>query len=129
MTDPQPPSDRRILVVDDDPMIRAIVSRTLELGGYRVELADCGERALAALGARPEAVALVITDLVMPGMSGQELIGAICARWPHVRVMWISAYTAEVVAVHGLACPNLVPGLTKPFEPTALLEAVGSVLA
>ena len=110
-------------------MIRVIVSRTLELGGYGVELADCGARAMETLSAQPDAVELVITDLVMPGMSGQELIGAICERWPHIRIMWISAYTAEVVVAGGENCPNVVPGLTKPFEPTALLEAVGSVLA
>jgi CheY-like chemotaxis protein len=106
MSIPQPRAtpDRRILVVDDDPMIRVIVSRTLELGGYRVELADCGARAMEALSAHPDAVELVITDLVMPGMSGQELIGAICERWPHIRIMWISAYTAEVVVAGGEHC-------------------------
>lgn len=81
----------RILVVDDEEEVREILAETLEDFGYAVLTAASGEEALPFL-ARDHGVALVITDVRMPGMSGLELADEVRRRWPAVKVVLISGY-------------------------------------
>ncbi len=96
---------RRILVVDDEAELRAQLAETLSAIGYEVATAASGEEALPIL-ARDRAVALVISDVRMSGMSGTELSEHIARRWPGVKVVLISGtYVPQVGAGHFLRKP------------------------
>ena len=81
----------RILVVDDEEEVREILAETLEDFGYAVLTAASGEEALPVLAGNG-GVAMVITDVRMPGMSGLELADEVRRRWPTVKIVLISGY-------------------------------------
>lgn len=110
---------RRILVVDDEQEVREILAETLEDFGYAVLTAASGEEALPVL-VRDRRVAMVITDVRMPGMSGLELADEIRRRWPAVKVVLISGYFL----------PQAEPKrfLKKPFHMKELASLVRSEL-
>jgi CheY-like chemotaxis protein len=109
----------RILVVDDEVEVREILAETLEDFGYGVVTAASGEEALPVL-VQDRGVAMVITDVRMPGMSGLELADEIRRRWPDVKVVLISGYFL----------PQAVPQrfLKKPFHMKELASIVRSEL-
>lgn len=109
----------RILVVDDEVEVRDILAETLEDFGYTVVTAASGEEALPLLASHPD-VAMVITDVRMPGMSGLELADEIRRRWPSTKVVLISGYFL----------PQAVPQhfLKKPFHMKELASIVRSEL-
>src|SRR5690606_34822847 len=86
-----------VLVVDDEPQVRDLCVRLLHRLGYHASAAPDGHAALAALAASPD-VALVLTDLVMPGMGGTELVEILRGRYPNLKLMMMSGYSAELVA-------------------------------
>ncbi|MFE8069500.1 sigma-54 dependent transcriptional regulator [Marinobacteraceae bacterium S3BR75-40.1] len=111
----------RILIVEDDRELREALVTTLEIGGYRVLEAGCGEDALSLLAEGP--VDLVVSDVNMPGMSGHELLREVSHRFPGTPVMLITAYgqiDQAVAAMQGGAVDYLV----KPFEPQTLLDSL-----
>jgi len=117
----------RILVVDDEEAIRAIVSRMLQAEGYEVLRARDGLEALRELQEVGGAVDLVITDLVMPGMGGRALGAQLAHRYPGLPLVWMSGHPRDV------EFPREIPGhehpfLMKPISPEALIEAVSRVL-
>ena len=118
-----------ILLVEDEPPVRAVTRQLLERNGYTVLEAPDGRRALeivdgASNGTR---VDLLLTDVIMPGMSGRELANQLKARRPDVRVLFMSGYTDDAVVRHGMLEPGLAY-LEKPFRPPALLRKVREVL-
>ena len=115
----------RILVVEDEPQLRAAVRRFLVSGGYSVVEAATGDEALAAFQA-DDSVDLVLTDLVMPGMSGTALGREIRSRRA-VPVLYMSGYSEEVVSGAERLAPELF--LQKPFDRGPLLERVRAALA
>jgi CheY-like chemotaxis protein len=121
MSNPSPvvQNTGRILVVDDEEEVREILAETLMDFGYRVVTAASGEEALPLL-ARDRSVAMVITDVRMPGMSGLELADEIRRRWPEVKVVLISGYFL----------PQATPQrfLKKPFHMKELASIVRSEL-
>ncbi|HWK26691.1 MAG TPA: response regulator [Solirubrobacter sp.] len=108
----------RVLVVEDDESVRALLRGVLVSAGYDVRLAADPAEALAG----PDAD-LVITDMLMPGMNGRELAERLLDRAPGVRVLFISGYTGE-----DLALDDGVRFLPKPFTPSELLEQVRAIL-
>jgi two-component system, cell cycle sensor histidine kinase and response regulator CckA len=117
----------RILVVDDEEAIRAVVSRMLQAEGYEVLRARDGMEALRELQEVGGAVDLVVTDLVMPGMGGRVLGAELARRYPGLPLVWMSGHPRDV------EFPRDVPGhehpfLMKPISPEALLEVVGRSL-
>jgi two-component system cell cycle sensor histidine kinase/response regulator CckA len=108
-----------ILVVEDERAVAAIIERILLKAGYEPLVAHSGKEALVMIGERTD-IDLVITDAVMPGMSGQELV----ERIPSLPVLFISGYTEKMDAL--AASGNFLP---KPFTPDDLLEAVHRALA
>jgi CheY-like chemotaxis protein len=120
---PLPRGSETLLVVDDEPQIRELSSRLLGRLGYTVLAERDGRAALAALDANP-AIALVLTDMVMPGMGGWELVNLLLEREPRVRVVLMSGYSAELVA----SVRDDVPFLPKPFTARELAEAVRAAL-
>jgi CheY-like chemotaxis protein len=107
-----------VLVVDDDPLVLMNTAAMLDDLGHEVLEASSGEQALRVLR-RGKPVDLVVTDQVMPGMTGVELIAAIAAEWPDVPMVLASGY-AELPPETD---PNL-PRLAKPFQQEVLARAV-----
>jgi DNA-binding NtrC family response regulator len=110
-----------ILVVDDDPDTRRILSIALRRTGYAVLTAESGPEALAFY---PEGgVDLLIVDVVMPEMTGPQLVDAVLKRDPEAQVIFISGYTREQIAAYG---PNTsrYPLIPKPFNIESLLSTV-----
>jgi CheY-like chemotaxis protein len=117
-----------ILVVDDEPMIRALARRALERYGYEVLEAEDGEAALdlmrTEVGFRVE---LAVLDVVMPRMDGRELSDRLRGQRPGLGVLYISGHTGDELARRLLLDPA-VPFLQKPFPPDELVERVQELL-
>ena len=127
--DAQPPELPRgtesILLVEDDPRLRRVLSRRLRSLGYDVVEADTGAAAMAELSQRPE-IALVFTDMVMPGgMTGLELAQTALAMKPEVKVLFTSGYAEPAIARLGLSAGAW---LKKPYTADELAEKIREVL-
>jgi len=120
-------SGRSVLIVDDEPALRAVAARVLELAGLTVTTAANGFEALEQIE-RDGPPELVLTDLRMPRMGGIELKIMLNARWPNVGVLFMSGYSAEYLRLDGTIeeCDLL---LQKPYTAKTLLEHVRTVLA
>jgi len=116
-----------ILLAEDDPSVRAVVSDVLTQKGYRVLRAADGQAALEMARGQSREIHLLVTDLVMPGMTGRELAEALTAERPGVRVLYMSGYTDDAVVRHGVLSEGM-PYLQKPFTPRALSAKVREVL-
>jgi ATP-dependent Lon protease len=115
---------RRILVVDDEPLVCDAVKMMLNFDGHVVETANSGKDALAMLAKAQ--FDLVITDFEMPVMKGDELAAAIKARAPNQRVVMITAY-AEMLEASGKPLTGVEYIISKPFLLENLREAVFKV--
>jgi len=113
-----------VLVVDDESAMRAVTTRSLEREGYRVLEAHDGDSALAVV-ARHGPPALVLTDLMMPGLGGEALVRALHARWPALPIILMSGYSAAELQRQG-AMATGAELLQKPFS---LGELTGRVTA
>jgi CheY-like chemotaxis protein len=116
-------SPRSILVVDDTGVVRASAFRLLSEEGYRVFEAESAVEALEVLQTARPPIDLVLVDVVMPSISGVDLVRMIHARWPGTPVVYMSAYQAEVLVREGLEDPNVI-FLAKPFTRDELLARV-----
>jgi len=116
-----------VLVVEDDPSVRELAVRALRAGGYRVLAASSGREALEMDARAGEAIHLLLTDVVMPDLSGKQVADALVARRPGLRVLYASGYTQNTIAHHGVLDAG-IRFLAKPFTPGSLLEAVRRVL-
>lgn len=116
-----------ILVVDDEESIRNLVARVLVRQGYEVLVAESGEEGLRLAETYEGAIALVVTDVMLPGMRGPEMASRVRRLRPEIRVLYISGYMDDP----DLAAGILTPGegfLQKPFTLTALAQTVRTVL-
>jgi CheY-like chemotaxis protein len=116
---------RRILVVDDEPLVCDAVQMMLHFDGHVVETAGCAKEALAKLEAGK--FDLVITDFEMPSMKGDELAAAIKARDPRQPVILITAY-AEMLQASGNPLSGVDFLISKPFLLENLREAIAKVI-
>jgi PAS domain S-box-containing protein len=117
------PAIERILVIDDDPDVRAFISESLAEQGYRVTDASDGKSGLSAFAAdRPD---LVVLDFIMPGLSGADVASRILLTHPDQPILFVSGYS-ETDSIRRIA-PN-APLLTKPFRAEALSKAVRTAL-
>jgi len=129
---PRPPTpvqrgSETILVVEDEAPVRALVDRVLAEAGYRVLLAGGGQAALDLAAGHDGPIDLLLTDVVMPGLSGRQVADALAAARPGLRVLYASGYTQNTIVHHGVLDPE-VRFLAKPFTPSALLERIRAVL-
>jgi len=115
-----------ILLAEDDVVMRRLTRKMLEGHGYTVLEADDGKAALDAVGADHTAIDLVLTDVVMKGMSGPELVLQLIETHPAMKVVYMSGYTGELVANQGVDGPIRL--LEKPFTRGSLLKTIDAAL-
>jgi signal transduction histidine kinase len=113
-----PPVLGRVLLVDDDDQLRRLAERMLRKAGYHVVPAASGPEALAA--ARHETFDILLTDMVMPGMSGRDLARDMVREYPNIRVVFMSGYHA------GAPLPDW-QFIAKPFDRQVLLAKIGNL--
>jgi signal transduction histidine kinase/ActR/RegA family two-component response regulator len=116
-----------ILLVEDQPEVRQAARDMLARYGYTVIEAARGQDALQLIAQSPDPVHLLLTDVVMPSMTGRELAGRLVAARPDIRVLYMSGYTNEAIVRHGVLEPG-VAFLQKPFTPPELARRVREVL-
>jgi two-component system cell cycle sensor histidine kinase/response regulator CckA len=116
-----------ILLAEDEASVRELVAKTLRQRGYRVIEAPDGQTALAAAEAHQGKLDLLITDVVMPDISGPEVARGLRQDRPGIRVLYMSGYTDDAVLQHGVLT-NETPFLQKPFSPAELAAKVREVL-
>jgi len=129
--DPSSPASTRVgtlvLVAEDEAAVRALIRRVLAGSGYSVLDAGTGEGALELAMAHPRSVDLLVTDVIMPGMSGVDLYNHLSERGPPLGVLFLSGYAHyELTSRRILAAEEAF--LQKPFAPTELLRKVEEVL-
>jgi two-component system cell cycle sensor histidine kinase/response regulator CckA len=110
-----------ILVVEDDAAVREVTRRALQGAGYRVLEAGDGRQALEVLSRANPPVSLVLTDVVMPGMSGRDLAGRVAALFPGTPVLFTSGYTDSEIVRRGLLDPGAA-FIQKPFTPEVIVR-------
>ena len=115
------------MLVEDEGAVRRLTRRVLEARGYRVLEAAHGGDALQLVLAHPDPIDLLITDIVMPGMSGQELAQRLLAMRPGIRVLYVSGYNDDAIRHHG-ALGAGTAFLQKPFTPDTLAAKISEVL-
>ena len=119
--------DEEILIVEDDQQVRAAAVRALSHLGYRVVETGDGAEALACFEGSGPHVDLLLTDVIMPTLSGRELVSRVKARAPAIRVLYISGY-APAAFIHRGLFDESTPMLQKPFTPRSLARKVRQVL-
>lgn len=116
-----------ILVAEDEPAVRALVCEMLNQLGYTVLKAADGDEALRILE-KHGPVDLLLTDVIMPVMGGRELAKRVSSLKPATKIVYMSGYTDDTLAFHGLPQPDIA-FIQKPFTPAALAEKLRTVLS
>ena len=122
---PQAPraGNETILLVEDETMVRTLAQRSLQRSGYHVLVASHGEEALSVALQHQGTIHLLLTDVVMPIMGGKETADRLQLQRPALKVLYMSGYTDDTIAQHGVLCPG-TQFLHKPFIPDALTRKV-----
>jgi two-component system cell cycle sensor histidine kinase/response regulator CckA len=123
----RPRGSETVLVVEDEAALRPLIRAVLESGGYTVLDAATPEAALSLAGGLGGPIDLLLTDIVMPGLSGPDVASRLAAARPEVRVLFMSGYSGNVVGRQNLLPPG-ADFLGKPFTLQGLLEKVREVL-
>ena len=116
-----------VLVVEDDERVRVLARKVLEQAGYTVLVAAGGKEALAAAEGHAGPIDLLMTDVVMPEMSGRTLTRRLTQRHPGLKVLYMSGYSDEDIAQHGVFEAG-IPFIKKPFTPSLLTQKLREVL-
>jgi len=116
-----------VLLVEDEDSVRAVARESLRRHGYAVLEAACAEDALAVSGDYDGEIELLLTDVVMPGLSGRALADRLASARPGTKVLYMSGYTDAAIVQHGVLEPGL-NYLQKPFTPDILAHKVRQVL-
>jgi two-component system, cell cycle sensor histidine kinase and response regulator CckA len=116
-----------VLLVEDEGAVRRLAERALTRAGYTVLAASRGDEALQRVTTSSQPIDLLVSDVVMPGMSGRELADRLRARDPQLRVLFVSGYSEELVERHGVSGDDAA-FLHKPFLPLDLTRAVRDAL-
>ena len=116
-----------ILAVDDEPSLRAVIRRSLTREGYDVLIAEDGERALALASRHLHEIDLLVTDVIMPGLSGPDLARRLRAERPRLGVLFISGYSFDE-SLPAIDSSDGIDYLAKPFDATTLSAKVRQLL-
>jgi len=124
--DPAPRGRETVLLVEDEEMVRTLIRQVLTWHGYHVLEARTGEEALKIIE-RGDQLDVLLTDVIMPGMSAIDLVKIVESKRPDLKVIYMSGYTDHAIVRNGLLAGN-VPFLQKPFAPDRLAHKVREVL-
>jgi len=124
---PDDPEASTILVVDDEPKVRGLVRSILRTRGYTVLEADRGEEALRVCRQHAGPIHLLLSDVVMPGLTGAPLSEQAKALRPALKVLFMSGYTDDAISQEGVLRSGF-SFIQKPFMPAALLQKIRDVL-
>lgn len=117
-----------LLLAEDEEIVKTLLKRTLEKAGYRVVVAADGNEALARFREHDE-IALVLSDVVMPGKNGKEILEEIREAKPGMKFIFISGYTADIIRERGMGEVKMdAEIITKPFSKNELLRKVRELL-
>jgi CheY-like chemotaxis protein len=122
------PASGTVLLVEDEPNVRSFVRRALEQAGFAVIEAPHPEAALQLVERHAGTLDLILSDVVMPGMSGRLMAERLARRHPEARVLFMSGYIDDPLA-RQKAASNDVGFLQKPFTPSELVDRVRAVMA
>lgn len=123
---PRRSAHETVLLVEDEASVRELVTRMLESAGYQVLTAGDGESALAMASTHDGPIDLLITDVVMPRMSGRELAETMQSQIPALKVLFMSGYTDDAIICHGILEADVM-FLQKPFSPDTFLDKVNEL--
>jgi two-component system, cell cycle sensor histidine kinase and response regulator CckA len=124
------PDDRStgtVLLVEDEAHVRDVIRRSLEQRGYAVLEASNGDEAVRLAAAHPGEIHLLLTDVVLPFMSGPALADLIQASRPATPVLYMSGYTEDAAAIQRISGPD-APFLAKPFSPDSVFAKVAETI-
>jgi two-component system, cell cycle sensor histidine kinase and response regulator CckA len=125
---PLPRGTETVLLVEDEPAVRQLTRRVLETQGYTVLSAANGQEGLhVAREHTGGPIRLVVTDVIMPLMSGKVMAEWLMATYPELKILFTSGYTDDAIAHHGVLDPG-VAFLPKPYTPAALSRKVRETL-
>jgi two-component system, cell cycle sensor histidine kinase and response regulator CckA len=120
------PPDGVLIVVEDEDTVRLLVTETLKDGSYVVEEAANGIEGLELITRYGDACRLVISDVIMPGLSGPAMVQRLRSTMPHVKVLFLSGYAGDFLRENGMT--GDVEFLQKPVPPDVLLKKVDELL-
>ncbi|MFC1521850.1 ATP-binding protein [Elusimicrobiota bacterium] len=123
----KPGGSETILVVEDEKGVRYVIVRTLRNYGYKLIEAESAEQALQIAKDYKEKIHLLLTDVVLPGMSGRQLAESFVSLYPDVPVLYMSGYTENAILHHG-ALDQGIHFLQKPLSPDLLLQKLREIL-
>jgi two-component system cell cycle sensor histidine kinase/response regulator CckA len=122
-----PKGNETILLVEDSDSLRELTKEFLQIAGYNVVEARDGRDALQLAHSHAKKLNLLLTDVVMPGMSGRELADEIKRMYPEIRILFMSGYTSNAIVHRGVLDEGLSL-LTKPFTRSGLMQKVHDML-
>jgi two-component system, cell cycle sensor histidine kinase and response regulator CckA len=125
---PTPTARATIILVEDEALVRGFAARVLEKHGHRVLAFGDPRAALRFVDDNADAIDLLLTDVVLPHMSGRQLAERLASRRPDLRVLYVSGYTQNTIVHHGVLDAG-ISFLAKPYTPADLLNRVQEVLA
>jgi PAS domain S-box-containing protein len=131
--EPEPPPSlaphggETILLIEDEQVVRDLVRQVLQARGYAVLEATNGEQALLLSRTHQGLIHLLLTDVVLPGLSGPEVAAQLTSTHPDIRVIYMSGYAADIIKRHGISDGQRL-FLQKPFTPASLLANVRAAL-
>jgi DNA-binding NtrC family response regulator len=113
-----------ILLAEDEALLRELGETILRQGGYNVVSAPNADELRSLVAQYPQRIDLLLTDVVMPGLAGQELVTLVKQRWPEIRVLYMSGYSNEELE----DLDRDAGFLQKPFTPGELMKKIAEVL-
>ena len=116
-----------ILIVEDNESVREMTKEMLEMNGYDVISASNGEEALLIFENENKVIHLVITDVIMPGLSGHELSENLIRKFPEVKILFMSGYSGDIVQKKG-EVDHEVNYIQKPFSSESMLDKIHNIL-
>ncbi len=116
-----------IMVVEDEYMVRELVCDTLRNSGYKVIEATNGKEAIEIFEKNKKKIDMILTDVIMPEMSGRKLIETLSEKLPHLKALYMSGYTDDAIIRHGVLEPGM-DYIQKPFTPKSLIQKIREVL-
>jgi len=123
LTESEIASRKTILLAEDENLLRELGETILRQAGYKVVTAPGAEELRALVSEYSDPVDLLLTDVIMPGLGGQELVALVKRRWPDIRILYMSGYSSEEI-------DNLdrdAGFLQKPFTPGELMKKIADL--